>query len=157
MLDETPSLNLVEIIALHAKFRGNRTALICGERKVTWTDFNALVNSIAGALKEKGLMKGDKVALLSLNSIDAAGVMFGVMRAGGVIVPSSALLTPPQVAALIDESGSKFIFCDANLQGLIASVLAQIHIPAPRRVAIGFAGEMAALRSCSCGSPQRGS
>jgi len=97
MLDETPSLNLVEIIALHAKFRGNRTALICGERKVTWTDFNALVNSIAGALKEKGLMKGDKVALLSLNSIDAAGVMFGVMRAGGVIVPLSALLTPPQV------------------------------------------------------------
>jgi long-chain acyl-CoA synthetase len=79
--------------------------------------------------------------LLSLNSIDAAGVMFGVMRAGGVIVPLSALLTPPQVAALIEDSGSKFIFCDANLHGLIAPVLAQIHIPAERRVAIGVAGE----------------
>jgi acyl-CoA synthetase (AMP-forming)/AMP-acid ligase II len=140
MLDETPSVNVVENIALHAKFRGNRIAFICGERKATWTDFNALVNVIASTLKEKGLKKGDKVALLSLNSIDAAGVMFGVMRAGGVIVPLSALLTPPQVASLVEDSGSQFVFCDAHLQDLIAPVLAQIRIPAQRRIAIGFEG-----------------
>lgn len=141
MLDETPSMNVVETIALHAKFRGNRTALICGDRNVTWRDFNAQVNTIAAALKQNRLAKGDKVSLLSLNSIDAAAVMFGVIRAGGVIVPLSALLTPSQVATLIEDSGSKFVFCDGNLRGLLSPVLAQIGIPVPHRIAIGFAGE----------------
>ena len=141
MLDEAPSVNVVECIALHGKFSGKRTAFVCGERRVTWADFNALVDAIASRLKDKGLKKGDKVALLSLNSIEAAGVMFGVMRAGGVIVPLSVLLTPPQLASLIDDSSSQFIFCDAPLRTLIAPELAQIRIPAQRRIAIGLVRE----------------
>src|SRR6266704_4060815 len=134
-------LNLVESISLHARFKWNRTALICGERRVNWTDFNALVNAIASILIREGLKKGDKVALLSLNSIDAVGVMYGVMRAGGVVVPLSALLTPQQLASFIDDSSSEFIFCDAQLQALVAPVLIQIRIPAQRRIAVGFSGE----------------
>jgi len=141
MLDETPAANVVESISLHARFKGNRTALICGERRVNWTEFNALVNAIASTLIHEGLKKGDKVALLSLNSIDAVGVMFGVMRAAGVVVPLSALLTPRQLGSLIVDSSSEFIFCDAHLRALIAPVLAQIRIPAQRRIAIGFSGE----------------
>jgi long-chain acyl-CoA synthetase len=141
MLDESPNMNVVESISLHAKFKGNRTALICGERRMNWTAFNGLVNAIASTLIYEGLKKGAKVALLSLNSIDAVGVMFGVMRAGGVVVPLSALLTPQQLASLVDDSGSEFIFCDAQLKALIAPVLAQIRIPAQRRIAIGFSGE----------------
>ena len=50
MLVEIPHLNAVESVSLHAKFKGNRTALICGERRVNWTDFNASVNAIANTL-----------------------------------------------------------------------------------------------------------
>jgi acyl-CoA synthetase (AMP-forming)/AMP-acid ligase II len=141
MLGEMPSLNVVESISLHAKFKGNRTALICGEHRLDWTDFNASVNAIASALIDEGLKKGDKVALLSLNSIDAVGVIFGVMRAGGVVVPLCALLTPQQLASFIEDSGSEFIFCDAQLQALVTPVLTQIRIPAQRRIALGFSGE----------------
>jgi acyl-CoA synthetase (AMP-forming)/AMP-acid ligase II len=141
MLGEIPNLNVVESIPLHAKYKGNRTALICGERRLNWTDFNLLVNSIADALMDEGLKKGDKVALLSLNSIEAVGVMFGVMRAGGVLVPLSALLTPQQLASFINDSNSEFIFCDAQLKALIVPVLTQIRIPAQRRIADGFSGE----------------
>ena len=81
MLGETPHMNIVESISLHAKFRGSRTALICGERRVNWADFNSLVNAIAGKLRDAGLQKGGRVALLTLNSMEVVGVMFGVMRA----------------------------------------------------------------------------
>ncbi len=141
MLNEMTSMNVVESIAQHARFKGKRTALICGERRVNWADFNGRVNAIAGKLRDAGLQKGGKVALLTLNSIDAVGVMFGVMRAGGVVVPLSALLTPQQVASFIDDSSSEFVFCDAHLQSLIAPVLAQIRIPAKNRIAIDFSGE----------------
>ena len=63
--------------------------------------------------------------------------MFGVMRAGGVVVPLSALLTPQQVASFIDDSSSEFVFCHTDLQSLIAPVLAQIRVPARNRIAIG--------------------
>ena len=141
MLGEIPNLNVVESISLHAKFKGNRTALICGQRRLNWTDFNLLVNSFADSLMDEGLKKGDKVALLSLNSIEAVGIMFGVMRAGGVVVPLSVLLTPQQLASFINDSNSEFIFCDAQLQALVAPVLTQIRIPAQRRIADGFSGE----------------
>lgn len=141
MRGEIPNLNLVESISLHAKFKGNRTALICGECRLNWTDFNALVNAIAGALIEQGLKKGDRVALLSLNSIDAVGVMFGVMRAGGVVVPLPALLTAQQLASFIEDSSSDFIFCDAQLRPPLTPVLSQISISSPRRIALDFSGE----------------
>jgi len=137
MLDQMASMNIVESIAQHARFKGKRTALICGERRVNWADFNNLVNTIAGKLIDAGLQKGGKVALLTLNNIEAVGVMFGVMRAGGVVVPLSALLTPQQVASFIDDSSSEFVFCHTDLQSLIAPVLAQIRVPARNRIAIG--------------------
>jgi acyl-CoA synthetase (AMP-forming)/AMP-acid ligase II len=67
--------------------------------------------------------------------------MFGVMRAGGVVVPLSALLTPQQLACFIDDSSSEFIFCDAPLQALLTPVLSQIRVSAQHRIAIGFSGE----------------
>ena len=51
-------MNVVESISLHAKFKGKRPALICGERRLNWTDFNALVDAIASSLIKKGLKKG---------------------------------------------------------------------------------------------------
>jgi hypothetical protein len=77
----------------------------------------------------KGLTKGDKVALLSLNSIATVGVMFlGSCGPVGLWYRLSAPLTPQQLGSLIVDSGSEFVFCDAHLQALITPVLAQIRI-----------------------------
>ena len=80
---------------------------------------------------------GDKVALLSLNSIEAVGMMFGVMPRGGVVVPLSTLLSPQQLVSIIGDSNSQFIFCDAPLQAL-TPVIGQIPISVQHRIAIGF-------------------
>ncbi len=134
-----PSLNIVDCIHLNAKFRGNKTAFVCNEDRITWKEFNAYANRVANALIEAGLKKGEKVTLLCLNSIDAIAVLFGTLLAGGVIVPLSLLLTPQMIASLTRDAGSKFFFADSLLKGLADFALVELdNIPITNRVAIGF-------------------
>ncbi len=137
-----PSLNIVDCILFNAKFRGNHTAFICGEQRISWKEFNRYTNRIANALVKSGLRKGEKVSLLCLNSIDAIAVLFGTMRAGGVIVPLSLLLTPQMVASLTKDAGSRFFFADSYLKPLADFAFLEIDtIPKANRVAMGFEDE----------------
>lgn len=134
-----PSLNIVDCIHFNAKFRGNQTAFICGEHRITWKEFNKYTNRIANALIRSGLKKGEKVSLLCLNSIDAIAVLFGTLLAGGVIVPLSLLLTPQMIASLTRDAGSRFFFADSFLKALADFALIELDtIPGENRVAIGF-------------------
>lgn len=139
MFFKRPGLNIVDCIDLNAKHRGNHTAFICGNNRITWKEFSDNANSVANALIRAGLKKGDKVSLLSLNSIEAVAVLFGTMLAGGVVVPISLLLTPQLIVSLTKDAGSKFLFVGAPLQSITDTILDQIDfIPNENRVAIGF-------------------
>ncbi len=90
---ETAGYNISDTVLYHAKYRSTSTAFICADQHVSWADFDKRVSKVANALLAAGLQKGDKVSLLSLNSIPALEIMFGTLRAGAVIVPISALLS----------------------------------------------------------------
>ncbi|SHJ33231.1 Acyl-CoA synthetase (AMP-forming)/AMP-acid ligase II [Desulfatibacillum alkenivorans DSM 16219] len=136
---ERAGLNIAGSVGTHAKYRGSRIAFKCGDRQVTWGEFDARVNQVANALIKAGLKKGDKAALLSLNCIEALEIMCGVLRAGGVIVPLSPLLTSGQLAFLTQDAGASFFFCTFPLQGLVQPVLDQLNgIPRERRLAVFF-------------------
>jgi long-chain acyl-CoA synthetase len=97
-------------IASHARSRPDHAAVVFGDRRVTWADFDARVTRVAGALLAMGLVKGDKVALLASNRIEVLEILFGTIRAGGVIVPLSVLLTPDVLVRLLDDSDAKVLF-----------------------------------------------
>ena len=134
-----PGVNISGSIWSHAKFRGKRTALVCEDRRVTWTEFDARVNKVANALIAAGLKKGERVSLLGLNSIQTLEIMYGTLRAGGVIVPLSALLTPDLIASLLRDSDSRFFFVLFPLQPLALPIVDKLeNIPKERRIAVVF-------------------
>ncbi len=138
MLDQ-PSLNVSDLLSTHAKFRCARTAFVCGESRVSWGEFDKRVSKVANTLLESGLKKGDKVALLALSSIEALEIIFGTIRAGGVIVPISALLQPDMIATVIEDSGSSFLFVASPLQALATPMLDSLpSIPKQHRIAVHF-------------------
>ena len=62
---------------------------------------------IAGLLKEKGLEPGDRVGIMLPNVPYFGIVYYGILRAGGVVVPMNVLLKGREVAFYLKDSGAK--------------------------------------------------
>ncbi len=123
---ETPFVSITDAIASHAKWRGDRTALVCGDRRLTWREFNQAIDRVANGLIKGGLNKGDKVSVLMLNTIEMLEIMMGTIKAGGVIVPLSVMLTPESLARMINDSDSRFIFAGSAFAPLVDFIRSEL-------------------------------
>lgn len=95
-----------DIFATHGTFKPEREAVVCGPVRRNWGDFSANTNRVAHALISQGLQKGERVGVMMGNSVEMLEVMFGVVSAGGCVVPLSGLLTGEQLAGLLNDSGA---------------------------------------------------
>lgn len=135
---EAPAFGMPSVWATHARFAPDRIAAICGERRMTWGEFDKGTARVANALIGLGVRHDEPVALVMTNSLDMLEVMFGIVRAGACMVPISGLLTGAQIATMMADSGAKTVFVSASNRALVDSAALPADI---RRVAIGFAGE----------------
>ncbi|MEY4864175.1 MAG: hypothetical protein RLZ51_2270 [Pseudomonadota bacterium] len=97
---------ITELFASHARFQPLKEAVVCGEVRRNWGEFDANISRVAHALLGAGLQQGDRVAVLMGNCVEMLEAVFGIVRAGGCAVPLSGLLTGDQLAALITDSGA---------------------------------------------------
>ena len=65
----------------------DKTAVVDGDRSLTYGELDARANQIANLLGELGLMKGDRVGIYLRKSLEAVVGIYGVMKAGGTYVP----------------------------------------------------------------------
>lgn len=115
-------ISVTDAVASHAKWKGARTALVCGERRLSWAQLDQRVGRVANALRAAGLARGRKVALLMGNAPEFVEVLLGTVRAGGVTVPLSPTLTPESVALLVQDSGARHLVVGSGLEGLVTPV-----------------------------------
>jgi len=113
---DNPDVILTDVMASHAKWRAEKAALVCGDRRVTWHQFNQRINRVANGLMRLGLNKGDKVSMLMTNSIEMLEILFGTVKAGGVIVPLSSMVPGDSLARMISDSRSRFLFTAEHLR-----------------------------------------
>ncbi|RFU22057.1 acyl-CoA synthetase [Geodermatophilus marinus] len=92
-----------------------RTAVVAGDLRVTYAGFDAAVNRTAHALADRGLAKGDRLALLSHNCWQFAVVAFATARMGVVLVPVNFMLGPDEVAYVLEHSGAAGIVAEDAL------------------------------------------
>jgi len=107
---DDPQLFVTDMFARHARHSPAKPAVVCAEVERSWQQFDRNINRVANSLLAHGLGKGDKVALLMGNSVEMLEVLFGVVRAGGCVVPLSGLLTADQLAVLIDDCDAGWAF-----------------------------------------------
>jgi long-chain acyl-CoA synthetase len=86
-----------------AFYFADRTAVIDGDRVVTYSAFNAEANRIASALRGLGVRPGDHVALCAPNSYSWLAFYFGVLKAGAVAITFSHLLTKDELSRTIAD------------------------------------------------------
>ncbi|MEP7300182.1 MAG: AMP-binding protein [Caldimonas sp.] len=116
---DIPQCTITDIMGSHARHFPNKTALVFGDRRVSWGEMNSGINRVANRLLSAGLERGDKVATLMRTSLEHFYVYFGAMKAGGVIVPVSSLLSSDQVGGLVRDAGAKFLFTDETHEPML--------------------------------------
>ena len=92
---------IADLVAGHAAARPMQTALVQGERSVTWGQVDAMVDRIAASLQRDGLQAGDAIAVCAANSLEYAAVFLGGLRAGAAVAPLSTHSLPQQIATCI--------------------------------------------------------
>lgn len=75
-------------------------------RQRTFHELNADANRIARALVERGVRPGDRVALLARNGLPYAQAIFGIAKAGAVLVPVNFMLGAGEVGYVLHHSGA---------------------------------------------------
>jgi len=110
-----PDVIVTAVMAGHARWRGSKTAVVCGDKRLTWEAFNRRLNRVANGLIQRGLKRGDKVSMLMTNSIEMVEILFGTVKAGGVIVPLSAMVPGDSLARMVANSDSRFLFTGSKL------------------------------------------
>ncbi len=96
----------------------DKPAVIHGERRYTYREFEERVNRLASRLRSSGLEKGDRVAFLCPNIPPTLEAHFAVPAAGMVLVAINTRLSRDEVAYILDHSGAKMVFVDAELEPL---------------------------------------
>lgn len=82
----------------------------------TWQDLNARANAAAAALVQAGIRPGDRVALLIPNRPGFVQAYFGILKAGGVVVPINVRLTAGEASYILQDSGARALIADPTLR-----------------------------------------
>jgi long-chain acyl-CoA synthetase len=90
---------------------GKKTALIFYGKKISYKELGDLANRFATALSGLGVKKGDRVALLLLNSPQYIIAYLGVLTLGAVVTPVSPVYTSQEVRHQLSDSGAKTVIC----------------------------------------------
>ena len=71
-----------------------------------------MANGVARALGKRGLQRGDRVALLSLNRAEYLAAYYGIMRAGLIAVPVNFKFPRETIHFILRDAGVRLVFSD---------------------------------------------
>jgi fatty-acyl-CoA synthase len=115
----------------------DKVALIAEERRLTYAEFDASVNRCAHALADRGLGKGDRLALLSHNCRHYAVLAFATARLGAVLVPVNFMLNADEVAYILSHSGAGGLVTEDTLAPTAETAIASAGLSGGIRGWIG--------------------
>ena len=97
-----------------------KTALVAGERRLSYRELAALARSVAGELRRRGLARGERVVLFLDNSPEAVAAVFGVLQAGGVFSVVNPGTKLDKLAYILNNCGARAVITEPRLQALAA-------------------------------------
>jgi len=96
-----------DIIRVHGADRAEHTALIMGERRLTWAELLARSGQVAQALAAEGVGNQDHVAFLDKNGIEHFEVFYGAAMLNAICVDVNWRLAAPEVEYIVNDAAAK--------------------------------------------------
>jgi len=105
-----------EFLANSARRLPDKTALVCGNRRLTYGELDAMADRLANALAGLGLGRGDRVVLQLHNSVEAVVGIFATLKAGGVFVPINPTTKNDKLTYILNNCRARVLLLDAALR-----------------------------------------
>jgi acyl-CoA synthetase (AMP-forming)/AMP-acid ligase II len=134
--------NLGLVLAKRAQISREIEALVEVERghRYTYAELNAVANRAAHALAERGIGKGDRVALLLMNGVEFLATYFGGAKIGAVTVPLNWRLVADELEFILKDAGAKVLIWDPDFDETVTELRGR-DLPIERWIRVGEASE----------------
>ena len=91
-------------------------------REITWKDFDEKANRFANLLLARGCKKGDKVAILLMNSIEWLPIYFGVLKAGAIVVPLNYRYMAEEIKYCLEKADCSILILGPEFIGRVEEI-----------------------------------
>ena len=118
---------------------GERPAYYCMGKEITFADLDRMSAAFGAWLQAQGLRKGERVALMMPNVLQYPVALFGVLRAGLVVVNVNPLYTPRELEHQLNDSGAKAIVILENFAHTLEQVIAKTQV---KQVVVAAMGDL---------------
>jgi long-chain acyl-CoA synthetase len=109
MLAGPMALNLASLLTESAERSPDAPAIRLGEVELSYAELDDRSARLATLLREKGVERGDRVGVMLPNVPEFPVAYYGVLRAGGIVVPMNVLLKEREIAFYLEDSGAKLL------------------------------------------------
>lgn len=131
--------SLAELLDKSCARYADRVAFSSMGKRLTYRELESQTRRIAAWLQSAGLKKGDRVAVMMPNVLQNPVTVYGILRAGLVVVNVNPLYTPRELEHQLRDSGAKAIFVLENFARTVEQVLVKTDV---RHVVVTSLGEM---------------
>ncbi len=123
-------LTVADAVATHARLRPHRIGARDSRRTLTYAAWDLRASRLANGLLARGLVPGDRVALLAYNCVEWMELYVALARAGLVAVPINFRLTPPEIAYIVQHSEARGLVVQDDLVDRVEAVRGELALPA---------------------------
>jgi long-chain acyl-CoA synthetase len=109
------------IVRTAAQRFGDRCALITGDRRLSYEELDDLSSGLAQSLRARGIAPGDRIGIHASNSWQWVVAYHAIAKAGAVVTPINALLTPDEVDFILRDCGAVAVFGSGETLARLAS------------------------------------
>jgi fatty-acyl-CoA synthase len=123
--EETLSVRHYDWIAHFGRRTPDKPAVVdlASERTFTYAQFDARISRLAAHLRDRlGIKRGDRVAVLALNTTDTLEVQFACGRIGAVFLPLNTRLTVPELHYIVGDAAPVLVIHDSELAEVALNV-----------------------------------
>ncbi|MCH5202201.1 MAG: acyl--CoA ligase [Oscillospiraceae bacterium] len=97
-------------------------------REITWGVFNEKANRFANALIERGIGKGDKVAILLMNCLEWLPIYFGILKTGAMAVPLNFRYSFDEIKYCLDLAETDMLVFGPEFIGRVEEIAEEISV-----------------------------
>jgi amino acid adenylation domain-containing protein len=99
-------------------------AVVTPQRTLTYGELDNLADRFATGLRKLGVQRGDRVATVLPNGVDAAIAIYGILRAGAAFSPLNPTIKHEKLGHVLADSGAAVVVCDAERAEVVEAAVA---------------------------------